>query len=318
MRRAPTVRHLPGVALAVLLSLAPSSASADDAALAQQLFDEGHRLMEAGDLEEACRKFAGSQEAEPSVGALANLARCHEKIGRPASAWAAYKAAAALARRLGQDDRARKSDDLADALTPKLSHLTVRVTEVVEGMEIRRNGEPLPQSAWGEPVPVDPGVHRIAVSAPGKNPHNGEIEVAGDAGRAELVVPALEDAPWDPADDGSGLGALEIGAIAAGSVGLACLAVGGALGAVALSQRASLAERCGDDNVCDRPIDVASETSSIESLAHGSTAMFVVGGVGVGVAATLWLVSTFGGDDETPVTGGFDSRGGYVAWRARF
>ena len=307
--------------LALAWALAPMAAWADDAALAQELFDEGHRLMEAGDYDNACPKFKGSHEAEPSVGALLNLARCHEKLGRVASAWAEYRAAAALARRLGQDERAIKSDRLAEDLEPTLSRLTIRVSERYPGLEVRRDDEVVPESAWGQAMPVDPGRHRITAEAPGKRTYETFVDVAADADRADLVIPQLNDAPTPAApEDDSGLGALDVGAIAAGSVGIACLAVGGALGAVALSQRANLAERCGDDLVCDRPIDVASETSNIESIAHGSTAMFVVGGVGVGVAAALWLVGAFADDTpEEPVVGfGFDGRGGYFSLRRQF
>lgn len=314
------------LAFATATLFAANDARADDAALAQALFDEGRTLFEAGRFEEACTKFAGSHDAEPSVGALLNLARCHEKTGQTASAWAEYRAAAAMARREGQDKRVAGALDHADRLEPGLSRLTVAVERTVPGLEVTRSGEELPSSSWDTAVPVDPGTYTIEARAPGHAPWRGEVTVGGDADTATLRIPALE--PGDdetevtPAADG-GLSGLDVAAIASGSVGLACLAVGGALGAVALSQRADLGERCGDDDVCEAPVDLASERSQIESIAHGSTAMFVVGGVGLGAAATLLLISALGDDtardDAAPTVGlmlGVD--GGAVTLGHRF
>lgn len=308
-----------GLAFVVAAAFTSTQARADDAALAQALFDEGRTLFEAGRFEEACGKFAGSHDAEASVGALLNLARCHEKTGQTASAWAEYRAAAAMARREGQSKRVQGALDLADRLEPGLSRLTVQVGEMVPGLEITRAGEVLPSSSYDTAVPVDPGTYAIEARAPGHEPWRGEVTVGGDADRVTIRIPALEPGDGEavgPIPDG-GLSGLDVAAIASGSVGLACLAVGGALGAVALSQRSDLGERCGDDGVCEAPIDLASERSQIESIAHGSTAMFVVGGVGLGAAATLLLVSALE-DDAHPVGVLLGPEGGTLTVGHRF
>src|SRR5690606_30041935 len=87
---------------AALCVLIVSGTARADKATAESLFQEGKRLMEQGQIEEACPKFQASMDAEPSVGAMLNLARCHELTGKTATAWAEYTEAANLARRAGQ------------------------------------------------------------------------------------------------------------------------------------------------------------------------------------------------------------------------
>jgi hypothetical protein len=312
---------LRALTLVCSLSIALPARAEGDAALAQSLFDEGQRLMEEGKIEQACPKFAGSNQADPSVGALLNLARCHEQTGRPASAWAEYSAAASLARRLGQAQRAEGASERAANLEPTLSKLTIVVTEPYPGLTIKRDGEPVPGSAHGLPVAVDPGQRWIEAEAPGYEPWKGSVVVGTDADRAEIVVPPLTKLPAPPQHGPEGLATLDIAAIATGSVGLACIAVGSALGAVALSQRSDLSDRCGSDNVCAPPIDVASETSSIGSLGHASTAMFVVGGVSIGAAAAMVILSAFdepGADGEPEVQASLGAGGVFVGWSRSF
>ena len=59
----------------------------DTRAQADDEFNEGKRLMDAGDTAAACAKFAHSQELDPKLGRLLNLAFCHEQQGKTASAW---------------------------------------------------------------------------------------------------------------------------------------------------------------------------------------------------------------------------------------
>ena len=96
------------LALIVALASARTSlaqTSAADKAAAQALFDEGKRLMDAGQFAQACPKFADSEKLDPGVGTLLNLGVCYEKNGQTASAWATYKEAASAAANAGEAAR---------------------------------------------------------------------------------------------------------------------------------------------------------------------------------------------------------------------
>src|SRR6185436_12399932 len=64
--------------------------TAADKSLATQLFKEGRALVDQGKVAEGCRKLEESQRLDPGGGTLLNVALCHEKEGRTATAWAEF------------------------------------------------------------------------------------------------------------------------------------------------------------------------------------------------------------------------------------
>jgi serine/threonine-protein kinase len=108
-----------------------------------------------------------------------------------------YREAASLAQEQGQAERAKKGATRADFLTPSLSKLTLVVPShvAVPGLSITRNGNAVPQAAWGAPVPVDPGEQKIAASAPGYEPWNSNVNLPPNGARIVVDVPALQALP---------------------------------------------------------------------------------------------------------------------------
>lgn len=185
--------------LVVLCSTGAARAQANDAAAAQALFNEGKRLMAAGEYAAACPKFAESQRLDPGIGTMLWLADCHAKNGRNASAWALFAEAEALAAKQG-DRRVSIAREEAKKLEPKLSKLVIDATAVanVPDLEIKRDGVVLGKPLWGGPIPTDPGSHRITASAPEKKTWEGSVSVPRDGGTATITIPALADAPRPP------------------------------------------------------------------------------------------------------------------------
>src|SRR5262245_57413829 len=121
---------------------------------AEAMFQEGRRLMAEGQTAEACARFAGSFAIEASSGTLLNLAACHEKQGRTATAWAEYRAAARLARSQGREDRARVADEKVTAIEPKLARLTATAETPAAGQAIATETGTLGEGAIGVAVPI--------------------------------------------------------------------------------------------------------------------------------------------------------------------
>ncbi|HMR81473.1 MAG TPA: hypothetical protein PKD61_40465, partial [Polyangiaceae bacterium] len=230
-------------------------AFAQDVAAAEALFREGRALMDKGEYAVACKKLAESQRLDASSGTLLNLASCHEKEGRTATAWAEYLAAARLAKTQGRPDRADEARKQAAELEPKLSYLTINVAKKVPGLEIRRGDVKLEASTLGSKLPTDPGAHEITITAPGHESLTMQVSVGSDGDAQTLSVPALRkasgaappntspqpvaEAPMPPrapsnkppeADGGS-----QTLAYVVGGVGVAALAVGSVFGVMALS-----------------------------------------------------------------------------------
>ena len=186
-----------GVSLAAVSFAEPTSA---DKSLATQLFKEGRALVDQGRVAEGCRKLEESQRLDPGGGTLLNLALCHEKEGRTATAWAEFTEALGIARKDDRPQRAEIAQQHIEALEPTLSRLTVQVPPASDlpDLEIKRDGTAVRRAAWGTAMPVDPGDHLIEAFALGKIPWKHTVTVGGKADRQTIAVPILENAPIAP------------------------------------------------------------------------------------------------------------------------
>ncbi len=297
-----------------LLIPASAFAQASDAA-ATALFDEGRKLMTQHRYADACPKLAESQRLAPSGGTLLNLAECYEHAGQSASAWAAWKDAAARANAAGKTDVERKAVARAAALETALARLTIAVPSEsdVAGLEVKRDGIVVGRAEYGSAIPVDPGVHVIEARAPGKVPWTTNTEVAAKQADAKVTV-AMADAPAPappspvatpqanrpatlessatPEQPASTTGSTQraIG-IATLGVGVAGVAVGTVFGLVAISKNneALQPKNCSTSTKCFAP--GLSLTSDAKDAATVSTIGFAAGAAAVVGGAVLWLTA---------------------------
>jgi tetratricopeptide (TPR) repeat protein len=229
--------------------------SSQQIAVAEALVEQGNALMERGLLDEACQKFEAADRAAESwaVGALGRLAECHEKAGRLASAWATWIKAELAATRAAQKDRADYARTRAAELDGRVPRLTLIVPDGLRAQaeaEVRRDGALLPREEWGLAIRVDPGRHTIRVAAPLRLPWEASLEL--QVGEVRVVAPArLEDAPAPaPAgvaktDDGAAGKVQRRVGLVVGAVGVAGIALWGALGAATLAKSADARSVCG-------------------------------------------------------------------------
>lgn len=333
MRRAIHAAVL-GAALAGALTTSIALAQQNPKVTAEALFREGLRLMDEKKFSEACPKFAESEKLDPASGTLLNLAVCYEKNGQTASAWITYQEGVNAARSERNADNQRIAQKRMDALDAKLSKLTINATTMVDGMEIKRDGQVVSKAEWGLSIPVDPGKHVIEVTAPKKKPWSETVEVGGNAAKQAITIPTLEDAPEAPPlvptatattvgtstappfvpeqPPSSGSSQKIVGLVVAG-VGLVGVGLGTyfALHAKALNDDSLANSHCPTSkNLCDQTgvnlRDDARSSGNIASIMMGVGAVALVGGVVLFLvapsgrpaeprAASIQLVPTLGG-----------------------
>jgi hypothetical protein len=177
---------------------------AQEQQLAQALFDEARRLMEKKRYGEACPKLAESQRLDPGGGTLLNLAICHEKEGKLATARNDFDEALAAAVKDGRKDRqviARERLVAVERSVPRLS-VVVPLSSDTEGLEVKLDGLVLHRAAWGVATPVDPGAHVVEATAPSRTSWTTSIVIEA-AQKKSVDVPALVFVPPLPSQGGS-------------------------------------------------------------------------------------------------------------------
>jgi hypothetical protein len=299
-------------ALALTALGAPAAARADavvdkaaDKAAAKILFEAGRAALDEGKLELACPKLAESFRLDPSaLGTLLNLAICHERQGKTATAWGEYLEVAQRATAEKQTERAKRARELADKLEPKLSRLELVLGPRVAGLEglvVTRDGKAVALAQSQVPVPVDPGEHVVTAEAKGHLEKRVAVTVGAEGDAKTVRIDALEPqpspsprppspppaaatgspsaatpgAPPRPSEQASGSGLRVGGAVLLG-VGVAAAAVGGVMGSLALAKRDELDRACPSRTSCDpalRPV-----WREADGLALASTLELAIGG----------------------------------------
>ena len=225
--------------------IARADATAEQKAAATVLFREARGMMEAGDVAGACRRFEESHRLDPLPGTQLNMAVCHEREGRTATAWVEFRDAVALARRDARDDRVALAEEHMKALEPRLSSVRIVVAQGADlpSLTVTLDGAELAQPAWNTALPVDPGVHLVAASAPSMKPFAARVEVAREGETQTVTIGALDPVPPPvvaevprptpppaPADatrhGGHGLSARRVSALALGGAAVIGLGVG--------------------------------------------------------------------------------------------
>lgn len=173
-----------------------ASATANPQGAADVLFQEGRALMSAGRAAEACPKFTESNRLDPATGTLLNLAVCNEMLGKTATAWAQFRLAEVASEADHREDRVTLAREHLAALLPKLSVITVQVSDArrVPGLKLTLDGQSWGEPLWNVPTPIDPGAHSLVAEAPGRGSRVFRADVGPRAQKLLVVV----DLPGPP------------------------------------------------------------------------------------------------------------------------
>jgi hypothetical protein len=284
-------------------ALCAGSVQAQDlAASATDLFKRGLDDMLAGKFETGCPALANSYVLDPRLGTLFTVAECENKAGRFGSATRHYRQYLRLFAELTPELRAKQkgreaiSAEALMAIEPRAAKLTlVLPADAPPGTVVKRDGELVEGTAFGQPMPVDAGEHLLTVLTPGQPAK--EIRLTLGAAESKQVVielparaqpeptPVIEPTPEDPPDDGS---TMRTAGLITGGVGLAALAAGAITGGLAMSEHGTAKDNC-DGTVCNQ--EGLDAIDQVRPLGNASTALFVVGGVGVAAGVLLFVLA---------------------------
>ena len=269
------------------------------------LFEEGRHLMQQGDYKAACPKLEEGERISPGVGMAFNLGECFEKVGKIASAWAAFSDAAGMARAQGQPDREKVARDRAAALAPRLPHLKLALAPGadVDGLAIKRDGVEIGRAQWSASIPVDPGPHSLLVSAPNRIETTVQVDTPEASERVaqipilalapvKIEKPAEKPAPLTPPppiEDPNKGNTQRIVGLVTGGVGIVGLGVGALYGLMAKSKKSDSDSHCFAGDVCDADGLVLRHEAS--GRADVATVGFIAGGVLVAAGVVLYLVA---------------------------
>ena len=229
---------------------------------AAELFDSGRALMQqAGSLDHACEVLTKSYELRRRGDTLLNLAECHRRQGKTATAWREFDEAIKYAKEVEFAEAIEAAVKLRDDLAKNLSGLMVDVPAdppPPTGLEVVLDGKPLPPAQWGQPLYVDPGVHTVHATAKGYEVLDDSVDVKSGGDRAVLEVvlkaiptkpvpPPAKPPPPKPAPEPAQEAEVPVWAIVVGSAGLAMVGVGIGFGVDNLAVGSELDDECGPD-----------------------------------------------------------------------
>ncbi len=276
--------------------------TAAEIAAARELFDEGIALEEKGQWQEALDRFRKVAAVKTTPAVRFHLGLCLENLGRIVDALVEFQRAHADASLdpASQHVAAGAAKHVAD-LKARVPRLVVRVPEQVlqEGapVSITIDGAPVNPSLVGTPIPLDPGVHTVRVTASGRAPFSTQVDLVerGEPLFVEATLPRLSEppsaqpsAPESPAaasERGAGPGALPW---VFGGVGAAALVSAGVMYVLRQSTIRELESACldGRSQCPDDKRAVADRGRAYTDAGN------VLAGVGIlGIATALVLVA---------------------------
>lgn len=271
----------------------PAQAGSDplaDAKRAEQLFNEGRAAVKRGDYQTACPKFEESLKLLRKPGTLFNLAECEEHEGRLVTAEQYFKEGIVVLE--PGDKRLAPSKKRLEQLTPRIPKLTIQVaTDLPKEARVTLDGKDV--EAVGKEIPVNPGEHTVALSAPKRKEQKVTVKIA-ERERREVTVNlgavVLEPPKVVVAPEKFYWGPQRIAGLAVAGVGLLGFVGAGVTGGFIIRARTDVKASC-TDTYC-REAQAYNAVATGQALLVPNAVAWGVGIAGVVAGAGLFV---FGG-----------------------
>jgi hypothetical protein len=286
---------LVAIALASVGTFARADITPTERLEARKLADEGFELYTRGDYATALARFEQAETKVKAPTIVLQRARTLERLGRWIEAVKVYEEASGweITAKSPWQHRTAKADAAKDlgALVPRIPKLRLTVRPEGASPSVAIDGRPLTTSLT-EPIPLDPGEHLVkATASKGAVAEHQVTLLPGVTMDVTLDLEPPKPATGRPTIDR--LTPLQLAGWVALGVGGATTLAGIGVGIGAAAERGTLAERCGDDNVC--PERERANVEAFDGLRWGSTGTLTAGLIltAAGASAVIW------GGDET-------------------
>ncbi len=280
---------------------------------ALRLLNTGHEMLQVpAQLDQACDTLTKSYSLHNRGDTLLNLAECHRRQGKTATAWREFDEAIRYAEAVEYSEAIAAASRLRDELAADLSKLLIEVPpESAEqaSLLIILDGKRLPKEQWGQQLFVDPGLHVLTATADGHEKFEGSTEVKQQADRAIITVTLKKIPPAPPPKKPEAAppppapkiepGEVSTWSVIVGGAGLAMLGVATGFGVDTVNTKGELDDACGAERVCP-PSFAFEDPRANELRSYGLFVGFGIAGIS---ATTVGLVGLILGLQDSEVAG---------------
>ncbi len=285
---------------------------AETAAKAEEAFHAGRKLMtKKSTLDEACATLERSFDLQERGDTLLNLAECHRRQGKTATAYREFEEALDYALSADFKEAIEAAFVLHAELEAKLSTVSVKVAAPVAKLPklvVSIDGKPIAKKDWGQPMAQDPGPHTITATATAHEPFREDIVLGAESDAQSVVVelkPSRKPDPPPPPPPPPPEREIPSWVWPVGGAGIAALGASVATGLIARNAGNELDDICGAERLeCPSGYNFGT-TRRRELVTFGLFAGFGVAGIGlIGTAAGGIILSQFTDLDvgKLPVT----------------
>jgi PEGA domain len=270
----------------------PPAARASDAGAH---FDRGATYYGEGDYPAALIEFKRAYETAPKWQVLFNIGQTYFQLRDYANALVTLQRFASEGGdRIDKEDRATLDTELPD-LANRVGRVTVACN--VEGATVSVDDQPVGTTPLRDPVLVSAGMRRVSATYGGRAPILTQASIGGGDNivlHFDFPPPSRErPAPIRPVPKSPSYVPTYLSLL----LGVGGLAVGSIFGVMAMGERSNLDSVCDPSKAC--PANYQPQIDSLNRDGYISTIAFGVGGAGVVLGVTLWLMARSGAGDST-------------------